>query len=182
VEKAASKLMRILKRQRRYVSFWEWPDSKMKELAIIEEFVASLTGCGGPSLYAPRFAEEVPPDIIANDAQGRLSGIEITHLAEEAPRQDEGIEPAFRGWTTEEVIDRIEKRIKEKDGGTYHGGPYADLLLLIHTDEPMICYEDYSERLEYHVFTSLQQLNKVYLLFSYDRAKTGYRCLLLNTA
>jgi hypothetical protein len=58
MEKAAGKLMRILKRQRKSVSFWEWSDSKMKKLAIIEEFLTSFAGCGGPSLYSPRYAEE----------------------------------------------------------------------------------------------------------------------------
>ncbi len=179
MEKAAAKLMRILKQQRKYVGFWEWPDSKMKELAIIEEFLASLAGCGGPSLYSPQFAEKVPPDIVANDAQGRMVGLEVTHLSEEALKRDEEGKAFLRDWTVEEIIEEIEKRIEERDSKTYHGGPYVDLLLLIHTDEPTICYEDYSARLESHVFT-LQQLTKVYLLFSYDRAKTGYRCLRLN--
>jgi hypothetical protein len=181
VEKAVGKLMAILKRQRKSVSFWERPDSKMKKLAIIEEFTASLGGCGGPSLYFPRLAE-VSPDVIAQDAKGRLVGIEVTQLAsEEAVRHYEGGQSVLRDWTIEEVISEIEKRIKENDDKKCHGGPYADLLLLIQTDEPTICFNDYAGHLQSHLFAGARQLSAVYFLFSYHRTVTGFRCALLKT-
>ena len=102
-------------------------------------------------------------------------------VGEEAERQHKGGQSAYRDWTSEEVINEIEKRIKENDDKKYHGGPYAVLLLLIHPDQPRICFDDYAERLESHLFASPQQLSAVYLLFSYDRAVTGYRCMLLKT-
>ena len=182
MEKAASKLVRILKRQRKSVSFFEWPGSEMKELAILEEFTASLAACGGPSLVAPRHAVKAPPEIIAQDQEGHSVGIEVTHLADqEVAREHEAEQALYRDWTAEEVINEIEKRIRETDRKPYHGGPYADLLLLIDTDEPKICYNDYAESLGSHVFTALQHFTKVYLLFSYDRTGAEYRCMLLKT-
>jgi hypothetical protein len=96
-------------------------------------------------------------------------------------RHHEGGQSVYRDWTIEEVIIEIEKRIKENDDKEYHGGPYAGLLLFIQTDEPGICFNDYAERLQSHLFAGTQQLSAVYLLFSYDRTATGFRCALLKT-
>lgn len=182
MKKVAAKLLTVLRRRREYVRFWEWPDARTKERAIAEELTASLGGRGGPSLFGLRYPAQSPPDIVARDADGRDVGIEVAQLAPRETAWQHGYgQPVFRRWTAREVISTVEERIREADRKKVHGGPYAELLLLILTNEPKICYDDYAEALSEHLFAETRQLTRVYVLFSYDHADRGYRCVELKT-
>lgn len=51
---------------------------------------------------------------------------------------------------------------------TYSGGPYAKIIAIIHTDEPVIGYDVYHETLSSILFGPFLQINEADFIWSYD--------------
>ena len=75
----------------------------------------------------------------------------------------------YRDWKPNEVITEINRIIQEKDGKTFHGGPYAKKILLIFTDEDTLLSGrfEYARLLSEQSFGPVKQIDEVYFLFSY---------------
>jgi hypothetical protein len=66
------------------------------------------------------------------------------------------------------VISEIDRILKEKDGKSYHGGPYSKFIVVIHTDEYSMSYASYAQGLQKRYFSGYNQVDEAYLLFSFD--------------
>ena len=159
----------IIKKQRKYASWFEWPDKQIKEKGIIGKLFASMEQSGGCPYYNLRCSKKDPPDCIAEDEGGNLVGIEVTELVyEPAVRLNEKGEKVYALWNKEEVLSGLRQKLLEKDKKSFHGGPFAKLILVIHTAEPEIISEDYFTSLKDHVFPQTSQITESYFLYPYN--------------
>ena len=55
-----------------------------------------------------------------------------------------------------------------KDIKVFYGGPYEKIILLIHTDEPFLPYEEFEKHISTHCFNKTDKIDDVYLFFSYS--------------
>jgi hypothetical protein len=110
-----------------------------------------------------------PPDFIAFDQNNARLAIELTELVDQQTVElNEQENNYYRKWNDEDLINKIEYLIHEKDGKSYHEGPYSKIILVIFTDEPTLSYKRCNQILNHHTFTEVNQINETYLLFSYD--------------
>ena len=116
---------------------------------------------------------EVPPDCLADVADGGLVGIEVTELVdqdavehnEHAEREEDRV---YRNWTPEEVCDEIDAIVRKKDCRAFGGGPYAKRVLVIATGELVIASPDFDlDRVRSKTPSITQQIDQAYLLLSY---------------
>jgi hypothetical protein len=115
------------------------------------------------------------PDCIVSDEDGEMIAVEVTELVcEEAIRENQRGNRVYRDWQPTEVVSKLEERLKEKDRKEYHCGPYGKIVVLIYTNEPVICYYDYQTLLAPKQFTDLRQIAEAYLLLSYDPSVRRY--------
>jgi len=89
-------------------------------------------------------------------------------------RADRLEEHVYRDWRPVEVLDAVRERLKEKDSKTLHGGPFDEIVVVIHTDEPVISPREYESVLRYDIFCGLHQITVAYVFFSYDPEQQGY--------
>ena len=72
------------------------------------------------------------PDCEAHNASGWLVAFEVTELVDSKAlsraRQ-------ARPWSDDELVSGLESLLSQKDQRSFHGGRYAEVVLLIHTDE-----------------------------------------------
>ncbi len=85
-------------------------------------------------------------------------------------------------WTATQLVDRLQARIHTK-GLRSLGGPKGDKsILLIHTDEPALHADNVPAMLAGVSFAKSPTIGRVFLLFSYDPNRGGYRYLELQLA
>jgi len=155
-------------KMRKYASFFDWPDKSIKERGVVNNLFSSMRKAGCCQYSNVAIAEHDPPDCIATDEEGNTVGIEVSELVdEEAVRRNQQGKDVYRLWDADSVIDHIQQILLNKDGKPYQGGPYAKLILVIHTDEPEITPECYIPIIQQHTFAGMRQIDEAYLLFSY---------------
>lgn len=160
-----------MKKQRNYAAFWEWPDKDVKEVGIMKDYLAARDVQQLPRYVKIAAFKPDPPDFIAEDKDGRLTAIELTELVSKeaieanitASKLEEYV---YRDWRKEEVIAAIEERLSEKDGKQFYGGPYSEIHVLIHVDEPVISPSEYGSILEEMSFAPRRQISRAFVLFS----------------
>ena len=69
-----------------------------------------------------------------------------------------------------------------KDRKVFHGGPYAEVIACLFTDEPALSVKFAAQELTGKVFGPVAQLTSAYLLFSYQPATKSYPALRLELA
>jgi hypothetical protein len=167
-------------KSRGYASFFEWRlDRGVEEHAVSLELSRSLENAGLAFFedVRPRSQGEDPPDCEASlsDGSGRLA-IELTELvskdAIEAFRKTRFVD--WAEWPDEQFVDRLAELIAKKDQKVLKGGPYAQYALLIYTDEPMLPYSRVRQVLDGVAFAKPQQIDRAFLLMSYDPREQGY--------
>jgi hypothetical protein len=165
------KLLEKLRRVRKYASFFEWPDKKLKERGVVADLLHSMQLEGVAEYGEPSPALDDPPDCIVSDRDGIPVAVEVTELVSaEAIRRNQRGDNVYRDWKPHEVIDEINNLLLKKDGKRFHNGPYAKKIVLIFTDEIIlqIRQDEYAEYLAERLFGSVEQIDEAYLLFSYD--------------
>lgn len=177
-------LKEILQEQRKYASFFEWPDKQIKERGVVQSLLESLETNGllpftglrpGPS---PNQA----PDCIAEDKIGETVAIEVTEfVSSKAIKMNQRGKDVYRDWMPDEVIDEVQKIITKKDRVRYFGGPYAKIVLVIHTDEITLDHETYTSVLSKAAFEA-RKIEEVYFLFSYRPQVKAYPYVKLKVA
>ena len=170
-------IMEFIKVQRKYASFFEWyrREKSLKELGVVESLIDSLTNSGIVTYQNIRPSKYDPPDVIADTQNGSLVGFEVRELVDrEVVELNERGHSVYRYWTDSEVIEELQKIIKEKDLKKYIGGPYEKLILVIPTDEPVLALRKLKPILDRHDFDQPKQLHEAYLIFSYDSGTQGY--------
>lgn len=162
-------LKQILQEQRKYASFFEWPNKQIKECGIIQSLLESMENHG-----VSRFTSLRPgphpnkaPDCIAEEIAGGSVAIEVTEfVSRKAIEMNQKGKNVYRNWKTEEVINEVKNIIAKKDRIQYFGGPYSKVVLVIHSDEIALDHEAYTKVLSEPTFEA-KRIDEVIFLFSY---------------
>lgn len=166
---------------RTYASFFEQPDKADKELGVAEALIASLNRVASLGLHSPGVQNPDPPDCFCLGPSAEKVGIEVAEVVcGHAAHLNAQGNYAMRDWKVGELVEAISHRLKEKDKKTYHGGPYARLIVCLFTDEPMLSLAQAKAELGSQRFGPFAQLSGAYLLFSYDPSTKTYPLLNLE--
>jgi hypothetical protein len=164
-----------VKRLRRYASAFEWHDRRRKERGIVEELLKSPAYVGPVPVSDLRSPDEDPPDVVGTLETGHQVAFEVTELVDQdAARMNAQGKPVYCDWERDEVIEALATKLEEKDSKDYHGGPYDEAILVVHTDERTLAPAKYVPTVAAHVFPKPQLITQAYLVFSYDPATSGY--------
>jgi hypothetical protein len=176
-------LIDIIKRQRKHAGFFEWPQKDTKELGVVKCLLESLEKAGGCSYFNPRSAKKDPPDCVAQDKSGNMVGIEVSELVDLKTVRDAQQNKAYpKYWDRQAVLNKIQSIISKKDQKKFRGGPYSSIVLVIFTDETFLDPDDVIPYLQQHEFAKTNQVDEIYLLFSYDPRYHTYPFCKLRTA
>ena len=160
---------------RGYADFFEYPDQDRKELGILEELIRSLDDAGGPSFTQPANHKPDPPDCVARNAAGRLVAFEITEIVSQAAVElDAHGDDVLALWEPGDLARKIEDRLATKDFKEFHGGPFDDIIVVLHTDEFYLSVEAAESELTGTSFGPFTQVTDAYLIFSYSPRSQGY--------
>jgi hypothetical protein len=162
--------------KRRHASFWNSYKKSVKELGIGSELFSQLQTDLGSTIVAWGLCEKDPPDIRANLTDQRSVGIEVTELVNEAAIDAQIANPTryyteLSRFGLAEAVKALRKILRDKEQklGSLKG--YANLVLIIHTDEPFVRSDQFLEMPE-PIFTERSAVfDVVYLLFSYEPSK-----------
>src|SRR5258708_1850155 len=137
-----------LGKRKGYASFWDSPDKGTKERGIVCDLLASIEGKGGRhGIVSIRKNRRDPPDCVGTGENNEIVAFEVTELVDEETirRNKKGQRSnqrkclcAFKEWTADALIEKIRNILKAKDEKRFHGGPYSRIVLIIHTDEPLL--------------------------------------------
>jgi hypothetical protein len=175
------RLREILKRQRRYASFFEWPDKQRKELGVVEQLLKAMEVSGESVYRSPTSGPSAnhAPDCIAYDLSGEAVAMEVRELVSEEAiqrnqKEDQWVKWVYRDWQPKEVVEEVSRILREKDAKEYHGGPYVKIAVVIYTDEMTISYNSCAELLRSNVFGPFEQVSEAFLLFPYGSGSCPY--------
>jgi hypothetical protein len=171
----------ITNKRRKYAAFYDWHDKQIKELGIVKDFVESVAAYG-IQLKDPHLQEPDPPDCVCVDAAGKFVALEVVELvSQEAVERNEQGEKVYRWWEPDNIRGEIAKLLSRKDTKRFYGGPYADIGVLIHTDEPVLNANETRDALAGIAFGPFDQLTRAFLMFTYMPGK-GREILQLSVA
>ena len=175
----AADVERILRdvgpRLRKYASHWEWPDKRVKEQSIAQDLMNSLSQKRQAFFRDPISSSDDPPDVIATSLEEAKIGIEMCELVSRA-----AVEANQRGeavyWDPDlpEAVAEIHRILATKDAKIYKGGPFGEIVLVVHTDESAIDVSQLERALQEHEFPRPRQITRGYVLFSYDPRLNTY--------
>lgn len=168
------------KKERKHANFFEGGTKSLKEKFVTKAWLNTYGGSHGYNEEALFPLDDQWPDCEISTISGELCGIEVTELVDtDCIRQNQKGANLYRHWTNEEIIEAIEARLKIKNTKS-HGGKYIKLIVLIHTDEFEIQFNDCNEAIEKHCFAKLENIDEAYLLYSYDPKYQKYPVSILN--
>lgn len=160
---------------KRYASFFEWHDKRMKELGVVETLIDALNRSAGLGLYAAQEFTPDPPDCVCLNRHGELVAIEVAEVVcETATRLTAQGHKVHRQWNPGEFAKHVAKELADKDRKRFNGGPYAEVIACLFTDEPALAVEQASSELLPCTFGPITQLTSAYLLFSYVPSSKTY--------
>jgi len=163
------------KKLRAYASFFEWEDRQRAELGVVEELLETLAGRSERLLSQPQSYKPDPPDCVCRNESGQLVAIEVTEIVcSEAARLNEQGHYVFRNWQPGELAKHIAAQLERKDGKTYHGGPYAEVIVCLFTDETLLTSDRIKRELVDATFGPFRQITGAYVLVSYDPSVKSY--------
>lgn len=177
-------LKQILQDQRKYASFFEWPDKQIKECGIVQSLLESMKNHGLALFTGLRIgpSPNQAPDCIAEDKAGETVAIEVTEfVSRKAIEMSQRGKNVYHNWKPDEVVNEVKNIITKKDNVTYCGGPYSKIVLVIHTDEIALDHETYSTILAGAVFKA-HTIDEVFFLFSYRPQVKTCPYVMLNVA
>jgi len=164
-----------------YASFFEWHDKPRKELGVLEDMLNSLNRTSGANYHSPQIHRPDPPDCICLNALGGHVAVEISELVcQEAARLTAQGEHVMRMWLPGELRKQIVQLLGEKDEKTFHGGPYAEIVVCLFTDEPMLGIGHVISELAASSFGPFRQLSSAFLVLSHDPNAKSCPALRLN--
>ena len=172
--------------QRGYATHFEGPKDTPEERFIVEKFIVqeflhSMKSRGEEKYFDPIRPPSSgdPPDCVVSDRGGNPVAVEVTEFVSrkaiernwriKSDPQKTWQDSIYRRWEPNEVIEEIKRITQKKDGKTFKGGPYAEKILLIFTDEDALISGrfEYAKLLSEQSFGPVKQIDEVYFLFSY---------------
>jgi len=170
----------LVERQRAYASFRTGGTKEQIELDAVTDLIESMQARGMSRYQNPRSRLEDPPDCAANNLDGQPVAIEVTELVSEAAvamneaaRSGRAQFPALdrmviARWDEMLFIAHLDSVLTRKDQKTLIGGPYAEYVVLVHTDEPLLVRSTVEMWLSNRTFGPYHQITRAYFLFSYE--------------
>ena len=140
-EAELNQLREVFRKDKGYAQFWDYPDRPIKECGIVCDLLEAIENQSGPQeIRKARPNKPDPPDCIGITASGERVAVEVTELvANNQPVELNKLgERVFKQWSADELITKLQARITAKDSKEFHGGPYSKVMLVIHTDEPLL--------------------------------------------
>ena len=186
-------LIEKARRVRPHAGFFDWPVKETKELGVVRTLIDQTDANASLRLLDVRPGRPDPPDAIGTRNDGAPVAVEVTELVDQdvtahnvrVMRQSVGEDFIERGkklehrvWDAAGLIAAVQALLRDKDGKTLNGGPFAQYVVVIHTDEMMLTHVDAAEWLRGHLFPDMRQITDAYILFSYDGS--GYPHIRLN--
>lgn len=163
--------------KRRHANFWNFHDKRSKELGLFSEIFDKFEKDYEAKIVEWGLSPKDPPDVFAKLADGRLIGIEITELVNEAAIDAQICKPDR--YSTELLrfdfsvaANKLRQKVEAKAKKLEHvHASYDELVLLIHTDEFMLKPEQFCSN-EHGITPEIARIiDRVYLLFSYEADK-----------
>jgi hypothetical protein len=171
----------MAKELRNYASFFEWFDKGQKELGIVEKLLRSLNSAYALGWHTPVIQKPDPPDCVCLTGSGERVAIEVVEVVcETATRLNALGQRVVRDWRPGDLKPHVTALLNEKDGKTYHGGPYSHIAVCLFTDEPHLALTEVSGELGAAIFGPYRQIKSMFLLFSYDPNTETYPVLTLR--
>jgi hypothetical protein len=162
-------LLTIVRRIRRYASFWEWPNKAVKELGVVKDLLTSMNQAGIIHYKNPRPVKDDWPDCTVEDEQGQLIAIEVTELVdEEAIQRSQRGQPVYGRWEDRDILNAVHNILLKKDQKSCHGSLYASVTLVIHTDESELNARRLFPLIRSGRFPHLSNIKEAYIICSYD--------------
>lgn len=169
-----------LNKVRIYANFFEAPNKTLKQVTVSKEWLMTYGTAHGYSEESLVAVDDQWPDCEVNMSTGKLCGVEVTELVDsECIKLNEKNNDVYRHWSNEDIIEGIEKRLREKDKRS-HGGKYHKLIVLIHTDELEIAYDTFDKIINEHEFSGLKNIDEAYLVYSYYHGRYPVSVLKLS--
>jgi hypothetical protein len=160
---------------KRYAAYFGDRDREQAELGVAEEVIRSLELGGLRQLTNLSSNRPDPPDCICVNEAGDRVAIEVSEVVcADAARLNAHGHDVYRDWQPGEFCDRISLQLATKDSKQFHGGPYAEIVACLFTDEPIMNSDRVAKELENALFGPFRQLTSAYLVLSYDPATKGY--------
>lgn len=101
--------------------------------------------------------------------------IEVAEIVcEKATRLNAQGSSVIRHWRPGELSAHVARELSDKDGKSFHGGPYRSVIACLFTDEPALSFDQAEAELATHEFGPFTQITAGYLLFSYQPASQSY--------
>lgn len=171
----------IISKQRKYASFFEWPDRVIKETGIVRTLCEAMERAG-EARFSDLQAGPHPnqaPDCVARNDRGQRIAIEVSELvSSEAIKLNQKAklptDRVYMDWEPQDVVSHVATILAGKDSKTYHGGPFSTIIVVIHCDELTIKSDEYIPTLIRTHFGPFRQVDEAFFLFSYEPDAGGY--------
>lgn len=168
---------------KRHASFFEWHEKGPKELGVVEALIDALNQSTTLGLHAAQEFTPDPPDCVCLNAFGEAVAIEVAEVVcETATRLTAQGHSVYRQWRPGELAEHVAKELTDKDHKRFNGGPYAEVIACLFTDEPALSIEHAMLELQSRTFGPVSQLTSAYLLFSYNPSTKAYPVIKLALA
>jgi hypothetical protein len=170
----------LAERQRAYASFRTGGTKEQVELGAVTDLIESMQARGMPRYKNPQSLLRDPPDCTATTLDGKPVAIEVTEFVSEAAvAMNEAARPGraqlstlerlvMARWDEQTFFAHLASVLTTKDQKTLIGGPYAEYVVLAHTDEPLLVRSTVETWLSNHTFGPYHQVTSAYFQFSYE--------------
>ncbi|MGH9868005.1 MAG: hypothetical protein ACREAA_07580 [Candidatus Polarisedimenticolia bacterium] len=172
-------MLEYVRDERRHAGFGEAPTKKVTECGIVRDFLAAAPD-QFPVLSGSFIRVEPahdPPDCIAEVPSGAQVAFEVTELVSRqavaqniaAGRDRTRSEDAVY-WdpSREPIVAKLQEILDGKDAMVHGGGPYSETVLVIHTDEFALSFDELAPELQNTGFKRTRRITRAFLFLSYD--------------
>jgi hypothetical protein len=166
------RISQAIRRRRKYAGFFDWPNRRVKESAIVQRLSEALEAAGEPCFVGVEPQESDPPDCVAIASDNRRIAVEVTELVDQKMAAEGQRRPGrHRDWSSADAISRLQEIIDTKNLKCTGLKAYARVLVLIHTDETFLqgyAGDEVLAGVREHVFRKPTNIDEAILLVSYD--------------
>ena len=169
-------------KHRPHAGFFHSASMALSELNVAEAFAECAVSDDGAPFLSLRSCDEDPPDCEALDRDGRRIALEVTDLVDgNANRDAKKAKGGFhaRRWSEASFQEQVQLRLVSKDGKTLLNGPFAEYIVLIACDEAFLDRNTVAAYASNLTLPTFQQINRAYLVLSYDPHMRTYPCFRL---
>lgn len=188
LDEVDAEILEAFRRNRGYAGFFEWsPDRDLAEYGAVESLGKSLAAHGALFFHdlAIRGRPNDPPDLEAVDDKGQRIGIEVTELVDRKAIQAyiEGRTSEAAEWARNDFLISLHSLLRTKNNRfpKLKGAPYpGGYVVVVFTDETFLPRPTVAQHLVGHTFSQLRDIDRAFLLLSYDPSIKGYPYFELN--